>query len=98
MRHTSAVSWVWSIYDSTPCTIIYSQAWAFSAAVRRLLGKSPPMNMLSFPKDVWVLHRKLHHRFLKFKKRFIAATEDLRDYKRREGSLFAGSDTGQWST
>ena len=61
----------------TNVTPIYSQAWAFAVAVRRLLGKSPPMNMLSFPKDAWILHRKLHHRFLKFKKRFIAATEEL---------------------
>ena len=56
------------------------------------------MNVLAFPKDVWLLHRKLHHRFLKFKKRFIAATEDLADYQRREGMIFAGSDSANEPT
>ena len=43
------------------------------------------MNMLQFDKGVWLLHRKLHHRFLKNRKYFVEATEDLPDYQMRDG-------------
>ena len=35
------------------------------------------MNMVRFHKDVWELHRKLHHRFLKFARFITSATKDL---------------------
>ena len=63
------------------------QAWAFASASRKFMGKSPPMNMLMFDKEVWLLHRKLHHRFVKFAKYFVEAGEDLVDYQQREDGL-----------
>ena len=39
------------------------------------------MNMDKFPHDVWYLHRKLFHRFLKYRKYFIKATSSLPEYK-----------------
>jgi hypothetical protein len=51
------------------------QAWAFSCGVRHILHKNPTMWLRDFPHDVWVLHRKLHHRYLKHRKSFRAATE-----------------------
>ena len=59
-----------------PCSYVI-QAWAFSCGVRHILNKAPAMWLKDFPHDVWVLHRKLHHRFLKFRKSFRAATERL---------------------
>ena len=38
------------------------------------------MNMENFPYDVWVLHRKLFHRFLKYQKYFTRATKSLPEY------------------
>ena len=58
-----------------------TQAWAFATAARRMMGKSPNMNMLNFDKEVWTIHRKLHHRFLKFYKSFAEATNELEEYK-----------------
>ena len=46
------------------------------------LDKSPLMNMNNFPPDVWELHRKLFHRFLKYKKYFIKATKKLPEYQK----------------
>ena len=60
-----------------------TQAWAFATAARRLLGKSPNMNMLNFDKEIWTLHRKLHHRFLKFRRMFTRATEELEEYQQK---------------
>ena len=37
--------------------------------------------MDKFPHDVWYLHRKLFHRFLKYRKYFIKATKSLPEYK-----------------
>ena len=45
------------------------------------------MNMVRFHKDVWVLHRKLHHRFLKFARFITSATKDLPDYQKRDGRM-----------
>ena len=59
-----------------PCSYVI-QAWAFSCGVRHILNKAPAMWLKDFPHDVWVLHRKLHHRFLKFRKSFRAATDRL---------------------
>ena len=53
------------------------QAWAFASGVRLVMGKSPTMNMDGFPADIWNLHRKLFHRFLKYRKYFINATESI---------------------
>ena len=53
------------------------QAWALACAIRNLLGKNPTMWMQDFPHDVWELHRKLHHRYLKFHKCFDDATAAL---------------------
>ena len=58
----------WSFLEhNTPCQYI-TQAWATACAIRNILGKAPHMWLRDFPHDVWVLHRKLHHRFLKFRK------------------------------
>ena len=59
------------------------QAWAFACEVRQILNKSPPMNMNNFPADVWYLHRRLHHRFLKQQNQVRAATHKLSEYKQR---------------
>ena len=59
------------------------QAWAFACAVRKILEKSPPMNMNSFPKEIWILHRRLHHRFLKQKDHVSTVTHNLTEYKKR---------------
>ena len=38
------------------------------------------MNMDNFDKDIWHLHRKLFHRFVKYSKYVRLATERLPDY------------------
>lgn len=38
------------------------------------------MNIVHFDKGVWQLHRRLHHRFIKFAEYVKQATEDLDDY------------------
>jgi hypothetical protein len=53
------------------------QAWAFATAARKMLGKSPPMSISNFDREVWVLHRKLHHRYIKYVKSFERATQIL---------------------
>ena len=45
-----------------------------------MLGENPKMNMMNFPRDVWILHRKLFHRFLKHFQCFKNATEQLEDF------------------
>ena len=40
------------------------------------------MNMHKFDKDIWYLHRRLFHRFMKYAKYFRMATEELPDYQR----------------
>jgi alpha-beta hydrolase superfamily lysophospholipase len=39
------------------------------------------MNMHNYPMDVWVLHRKIHHRFIKHKDYILKATLTLRAYQ-----------------
>ena len=65
---------------STPHYPYVVQAWAFASGVRVVMGKSPLMNMDSFPYEVWNLHRKLFHRFLKYRKYFVKATLALPEY------------------
>ena len=55
------------------------QAWAFASGTRLVMGKSPTMNMDAFPADIWNLHRKLFHRFLKYRKYFINASESIQE-------------------
>ena len=38
------------------------------------------MWMEKFDRSVWVLHRKLHHRYLRYSEDFQSATEDLPSY------------------
>ena len=57
------------------------QAWAFTMGVRLVLNKVPFMNMENFEKSIWVLHRKLFHRFLKYIKYFRKATTELPEYQ-----------------
>ena len=59
------------------------QAWAYACAARQILDRSPAMNMSNFPKDVWFLHRRLHHRFLKQKDKVREATHELPEYQQR---------------
>ena len=40
------------------------------------------MNMHKFDKDIWYLHRKLFHRYLKYEKYFRKATEELPELQR----------------
>ena len=80
-------------YERT-CSCMLMQAWAFASGVRKLVDKSPPMNMLQFDKEVWLLHRKLHQRFLKFRKYFVEAGEDLAEYKLREGANNVSASAG----
>ena len=37
--------------------------------------------MMNFPADVWYLHRKVFHRFIKYKKYFVKATKELPEYQ-----------------
>ena len=39
------------------------------------------MSMTNFPVDIWDLHRKVFHRFLKYRKYFFKATKRLPEYK-----------------
>ena len=45
-----------------------------------MLGKSPLMNMENYPYEIWTLHRKLFHRFMKYRKYFVKATSSLPEY------------------
>ena len=36
--------------------------------------------MTNFPADLWYLHRKVFHRFIKYKKYFVKATKELQEY------------------
>ena len=36
--------------------------------------------MDDFPHDVWLLHRKIHHRYIKYNQCFESATHDLPSY------------------
>jgi len=74
------------IYEHCPlaylcCYSYVMQAWAFASGTRLVLGKSPLMNMENYPHDIWILHRKLFHRFLKYRKYFKKATSCLDEYK-----------------
>ena len=40
------------------------------------------MNMDNFPYDIWKLHRKLFHRYVKYQKYFAQATKALPGYKK----------------
>ena len=62
--------------------IVYTQAWAFATAVRKMVGKAPNMSMNNFPKDVWILHRKLVHRYLRFKRCFDDCLNDVPEYRK----------------
>ena len=49
------------------------------------------MNMTSFDRSVWLLHRKLHHRFLKIQDYFVRAGELLPQYRRLRDAPRAAS-------
>ena len=46
---------------------------------------------MAFDKEVWLVHRKLHHRFIKYRNYFVAATDDLSDYQVRDGKNVASA-------
>ena len=58
------------------------QAWAFACAARKALGKAPAMCMNNYPMEVWLLHRKLVHHFIRYFKCFLKANSKLKDYRR----------------
>jgi len=58
-----------------------AQAWAFASGVRIVLGQAPMMNMDHFDHGVWKLHRRLFHRFVKYRKYFTHATEELPEFQ-----------------
>ena len=45
------------------------------------MEKTVLMNMINFPAEVWELHRKVFHRFLKYRRYFFKATKKLPEYK-----------------
>ena len=49
------------------------------------------MNANNFPMDVWLLHRKLVHRFMKVSTHIKKATWTLRDY---QDAVTAAADVG----
>ncbi len=57
------------------------QAYAFASGARVITGKDHLMNMLNFDKSIWILHRKLFHRFIKYYKFFKKATLVLPEYQ-----------------
>ena len=57
------------------------QAWATATGVRLCLNKVPFMNMENYDKDIWMLHRKIFHRFLKYFKYFNKASEELPEFQ-----------------
>ena len=59
--------------------VTLSQAWAYATQVRNILDKNPKMKMNAFPMEVWKLHRKIHHRFLRFWTCFERATTNLQE-------------------
>ena len=75
-----------SPHDNTPpesiCVCV--QAWAFASGARWVLGMSPVMNLEDFPSDVWYAHRKLFHRFMKYKKYIVKATSGLAEMKEKK--------------
>ena len=48
------------------------------------------MAMTNYPHDVWILHRKIHHRYLRFRKCFEEACEELEEYKESMETATAG--------
>ena len=40
------------------------------------------MNMENYDKDIWMFHRRIFHRYIKYFKYFKAATEALPEYQR----------------
>ena len=57
------------------------QAWAASAGICLTLGKFPLMNMENFDPEVWHLHRKLFHRYIKYERYFTTATAELAEFQ-----------------
>ena len=41
------------------------------------MDKNPKMKMMAFPMEIWKLHRRIHHRFLKYWSCFSRATDNL---------------------
>ena len=59
--------------------ITLAQEWSYATQVRNILDKHPKMKMFEFPMEVWKLHLKIHHRFLRFWTCFERATTNLRE-------------------
>ena len=59
------------------------------------------MSMTNYPYNVWNLHRKLHHRYLRFQRCFEEAEEGLEEYQAaldaQSGAESAHSDGGKKS-
>ena len=68
----------------SPCVSCVCQAWATATAFRKVMGKSPAMWMDNFPHHIWSLHRKIHHRYIRFHQLFDDATAELSSYKEAE--------------
>ena len=61
--------------------VCYLQAYAFASGVRGCTGKDQLMNMDNYDKQIFILHRKLFHRYMKYKKIFKKATLELPLYQ-----------------
>ena len=59
-----------------------SQGYAFASGVRHCMGKDQLMNMNNYDKSIFVLHRKLFHRYMKYVKFFRKATVELPVYQK----------------
>ena len=91
--HSYARNTWWCTYRSNTLLFTLTQAWAYATQVRTILDKNPKMKMLAFPMEVWKLHRRIHHRFLRFWNCFARATDNLpqmQDGAVRDGG--SGSD------
>ena len=58
--------------------------------VRKILGFFPTMCIRNFPPEAFKLHRKLVRKFLRHKKCFAKATEELPEYIARAATLEHG--------
>ena len=70
-----------SLFDTHICLFdTYVQAWAMACYVRKILGFFPTMCIRNFPPEAFKLHRKLVRKFIRHKKHFAKATEELPEY------------------
>ena len=70
--------------DTLPPFPYVVQAWAFASGARWVLGQTILMNMEDYPCSVWYMHRKIFHRFLKYSKYFVKASDSMPELSQLE--------------